>query len=144
MLIDNRPYRIYVIEEDAEKNTDMGYTSDWRKIGIAVLSGEDKTMDDFNLRLRALHQGNPRILRVAASWEAKFKKEAAELEQKIHERLKGEGICSRVNFTGETGHGEWFKVDLLRAITTINEIIAAHEREIVVFGTLFTFDNIDF
>jgi hypothetical protein len=122
---DPRVAYVYVAHEVEEEG--FPTATNWCKVGVMA---ESCHADPYHQRRRALQQGN--IRKLDFSYTHRFekdlgegyqpktdspaKREALELEARVHSALRKEGYVSRHDTTKQTGHGEWFNCTPAKAI----------------------------
>ena len=123
--------RVYIIGEDPE--SDLPITTEWHKIGRAnPKSGQNKGVDDWYERIRALQQGNPRLLKVKKQYNLSMP--AKRFEKAVHDEMKRLGIKSRRDATDGVGHGEWYNVNEELGIEICDRV---YEKEFRLMNTFF-------
>lgn len=117
---------VYIISEDPDESI-VPVSTEWRKIGIySSTAGLNSIKNPHYERLRALSQGNIRILRV----EKCFQTEHAPLVEKVVHRACQKLYQNLHDLTKTTGHKEWWKISSEDAEEIVSMSIEAVKKRI--------------
>jgi hypothetical protein len=107
-----KDHQLYILGEESE---DLNATNQWYKIGIRRLTKLNSN------NLSKLMSGNPRNLLI--KWyivDSKFFLD--QVYRKVVDQLKSEKIKSRIHYTNQVQHMDWYNCDLDKIISLIDEV----------------------